>query len=69
MSDDPPDYVDWGNGRSGPSLFGCLIGAIGLLFTLTGGVCVWGGFNGSSVEILVIGVLMMAGGWLMMSGR
>jgi hypothetical protein len=55
-----------GNGRSDPSLFGCLVGAIGLVFMLTGGVCVWGGFNGSGVAVLAIGLLMMVGGWLMM---
>ena len=69
MSDEPPDHVDWGNGPTGGSFFGCLLAAIGVIFTLTGGVCVWSGFSGSSVEVLLIGLLMMAGGWLMMKGR
>lgn len=69
MSDEPPDYVDWGNGRSGGSLFGCLVGAIGLIFMFTGGICVWGGFSGSSAGVMLIGILLVVGGWLMVKTR
>jgi hypothetical protein len=69
MSDEPPDYIDWGNGRSGGSFFGCIGMAVGLVFMLTGGLCVWGGFSGAGAEPLLIGLLMMAGGWVMMKGR
>lgn len=51
------------------SFFGCLLAGIGVIFMLTGGICVWGGFSGSSVEVLLIGLVMMAAGWLMTRGR
>jgi hypothetical protein len=69
MNDAPPDYIDWGEGRSGSSFFGCIAVGVGTLFMLTGGICVFGGFSGSSVQVLLIGLLMMAGGWAMMRGR
>jgi hypothetical protein len=66
MSDEPPDYIDWGNGRSGSSFFGCIGVGLGMVFMFTGGICV---FSGRSGEPLVIGLVMMAIGWLLMKGR
>jgi hypothetical protein len=69
MADEPPDYVDWGNGRSGSSFFGCIGVGLGMVFMFTGGICVLGGFSARGGEPLFIGLLMMAAGWLMMKGR
>lgn len=69
MSDEPPDYIDWGDGRSSSSFFGCIGVGLGFLFMFTGGICVFGGFSGSNGEVLLIGLLMMLGGGLMMRGR
>jgi hypothetical protein len=70
MSDEPPDYIDWGDTRSGAgSFFGCVGMAIGLLFMLTGGLCVWSGFTGSGVKVLLIGLLIAACGWLLTRGN
>jgi hypothetical protein len=69
MADEPPDYVDWGNGRSGGSFFGCIGMAVGSLFMLTGGLCVWGGVSGAGIEPLFIGLLLVAAGWVMTRGR
>lgn len=69
MSDEPPDYIDWHDDRSGPSFFGCVGMAMGLLFMLTGGICVWGGASGGGTELLLIGLLIMAGGWALSRGR
>jgi hypothetical protein len=69
MSDEPPDYIDWGNDRSGGSFFGCLGMAIGFVFMLTGGLCVWSGFRGLSLQVLLIGLVMMVAGWLMSRRR
>ena len=68
MSDEPPDYIDWGNGRSGSSILGCLTGAIGLLFTLTGGLCVYVGLSGNGGSQLVIGLVLLLLGWLISRG-
>ena len=69
MSDEPPDDAGGGYQGSSPSFLGCLLGAVGLIFTLTGGICVWNGFSGLSVEVLLIGILMMVGSWLMTKRR
>jgi hypothetical protein len=69
MADEPPDYIDWGNARSGSSFFGCIGVGLGFLFMFTGGACVLGGFSGGGGEPLLIGLLMMAGGWVMMKAR
>jgi hypothetical protein len=69
MSDEPPDYIDWGNNRSGSSILGCLAAGIGALFMLTGGICVFAGARGSGTQLL-IGLVMVAFGWaLSRSGR
>lgn len=70
MSDEPPDYVDWGDERSGAAtFFGCIGMSIGLLFMLTGGLCVWSGVSGPGVEVLVIGLVLAGGGWLLRGRR
>jgi hypothetical protein len=63
MSDEPPDYIDWGNNRSGSSFFGCIAAGIGALFMLTGGLCVFTGISGTGFVPLVIGLVMLAIGW------
>jgi hypothetical protein len=69
VSDEPPDYIDWGNGRPGSSILGCLAGAIGGLFMLTGGLCVFAGVSGSGTQLL-IGLLLLVFGWVLSrSGR
>ena len=68
MSDEPPDYIDWGNGRSGSSVLGCLAAGIGALFMLTGGICVFAGVRGSGSQLL-IGLLMVAFGWALSRSR
>ena len=65
MSDEPPDYIDWGNGRSGGSFLGCIASAIGALFLLTGGLCVFVS-GGGETERLLIGLALLAIGAVLM---
>ncbi len=66
MGDEPPDYIDWGNGRSGGSVLGCLGVAIGVIFMLTGGLCVFAGAGSAGSGQLLIGLVLILIGWLLM---
>lgn len=59
MGDEPPDYIDWGDKRSGGAFAGCFAMAGGLLFILTGGLCVTTGLSGAGFGQLMVGVLMI----------
>jgi hypothetical protein len=71
MSDEPPpeyDYeVDWHGERESTSFFGCVGMAFGIVFILTGGMCAFLGFTGSSVGAGLIGLMFVAVGWKLMN--
>ena len=49
------------------SIWGCFAGAMGSMFILTGGTCVYLGFAGNWIVVGLVGLGMMAIGWLMIA--
>jgi len=66
MADEPPDYIDWhADHRGPPSFFGCIGAALGLVFLLTGGTCVYMGFSMGEFGVALIGLGIAVGGWML----
>lgn len=69
MDEEPPaDYhVNWNDGGSSGSFFGCVSMVFGLVFMATGGLCAYTGLVTMTFLTALIGLGLMAVGWKMMS--
>ena len=62
----PPDYhVNWNDGGSSGSFFGCVGMAFGLVFMATGGLCAWLGLGSGALLPALIGLMFLGFGWML----